>query len=621
FSRVTKPYISKTGVAGRPHLGVPGNITGSVESGDLPEIITAVGPYKTAHIVGCLHHGELLEGTMDFALLPEYFGGSFDMEYAEKLVVEAFEEDTGFEVVATSSRAARASAGASHAASSSASAPAPSWYRSSVARVEPRSMPRPDKVIIDLSRDSSDDENEKPAAKPAEEHPFIDENLAAGESKAGYWPAGARTTAKPGIGKNLSSDSSDEESVIDKKPAAKKAKPGGRGPRRDERAASKDEVIVLGSSDEEEENALPGKPRHHPSEDSYDGDRKPPAKKPRHRRSNPPSGDKEQSALAFASLFDQRQGGRKPSASNRRKRKYNAGEDGAATEKYAKKIRRDYAATIEENGGSSGRFGTLCVRDLNNNQKSALDETRGVCSDGVQRLYERHEVFDPTSATHSLLNLNSISSLFGIDSPGTFVYGHGKAEIGSITDGIEVDEVSGEDGGDAAVDDNGGGDGVRGPVDDDDDGEDSSLKVGGLKVGHTTDGSSRVKYYAEKFLDRVQGKVQQEIRDRERASLTAGDLELIALINVNRLLSESKEDVVGFLLDRLDSLTFDEFPTTIGEAVDHDRNGLPFNAQALIYSCNKGEDECNMLGGGINVNGILLRVIMNALSHPDSTSG
>ena len=71
FSGVTKPYVSKTGVDGRPHLGVPGKITGSVESGDLPEIITAVGPYKTAHIVGCLHH---------FALLPEYFGGSFDRE-------------------------------------------------------------------------------------------------------------------------------------------------------------------------------------------------------------------------------------------------------------------------------------------------------------------------------------------------------------------------------------------------------------------------------------------------------------------------------------------------------------------------------------------------------------
>ncbi|EJK50854.1 hypothetical protein THAOC_30040, partial [Thalassiosira oceanica] len=37
-------------------------------------------------------------GTMDFALLPEYFGGSFDMEYAKKLVVEAFEEDTGLKV-------------------------------------------------------------------------------------------------------------------------------------------------------------------------------------------------------------------------------------------------------------------------------------------------------------------------------------------------------------------------------------------------------------------------------------------------------------------------------------------------------------------------------------------
>ena len=41
---------------------------------------------------------ELLDGTMDFALLPEYFGGSFDRDYAEKLVVEAFKEDTGLKV-------------------------------------------------------------------------------------------------------------------------------------------------------------------------------------------------------------------------------------------------------------------------------------------------------------------------------------------------------------------------------------------------------------------------------------------------------------------------------------------------------------------------------------------
>ena len=31
-------------------------------------------------------------------LVPEYFGVSFDREYAEKLVVEAFEEDTGLKM-------------------------------------------------------------------------------------------------------------------------------------------------------------------------------------------------------------------------------------------------------------------------------------------------------------------------------------------------------------------------------------------------------------------------------------------------------------------------------------------------------------------------------------------
>ena len=52
--------------------GVEGNtlpITGSVEPADLPEIITAVGPYKTAHIVGGVFTRD-----MDF---------------------EAFEEDSG----------------------------------------------------------------------------------------------------------------------------------------------------------------------------------------------------------------------------------------------------------------------------------------------------------------------------------------------------------------------------------------------------------------------------------------------------------------------------------------------------------------------------------------------
>ena len=77
---------------------MPGKITGSVGPDDLPNIITAVGPYKTAHIVGCLHHGDLLDGTMDFDLFQVYFGSSFDRKYAERLVVEAFEEDTGLKV-------------------------------------------------------------------------------------------------------------------------------------------------------------------------------------------------------------------------------------------------------------------------------------------------------------------------------------------------------------------------------------------------------------------------------------------------------------------------------------------------------------------------------------------
>ena len=47
---------------------------------------------------GCIHHGELLEGSMDFDLLPNYFGHLCDREYTEKLVIDAFEEDTGLKV-------------------------------------------------------------------------------------------------------------------------------------------------------------------------------------------------------------------------------------------------------------------------------------------------------------------------------------------------------------------------------------------------------------------------------------------------------------------------------------------------------------------------------------------
>ncbi|EJK77814.1 hypothetical protein THAOC_00329, partial [Thalassiosira oceanica] len=85
-------------------------------------------------------------------------------------------------VVAASSRAARASAGASRAASSRVA----SRNRSSVPSADPRSKPRHD--IIDLSHDSGD------------ENPAANENLAAGESQANYWPAGAGPRPSPGSG-------------------------------------------------------------------------------------------------------------------------------------------------------------------------------------------------------------------------------------------------------------------------------------------------------------------------------------------------------------------------------------------------------------------------------------
>jgi len=139
--------------------------------------------------------------------------------------------------------------------------------------------------------------------------------------------------------------------------------------------------------------------------------------------------------------------------------------------------------------------------------------------------------------------------------------------------------------------------------------ETEDAEVEGVKVGHSTDASSRVSQYVEDIAD----KVRRMIGDRKGANISDDDLELVVLINIDCLLVKSQKEVVAFLLDKLKALTFDKFPTTIGEAINHDRTGIPFSAQALIFSLINGVDDCNMVGGGIDVNGILLRFVMNAL--------
>lgn len=77
FSRVTQLYVSKK--------------TGSLEDLILVCLARSLGVLglpghsRQAHIVGCLHHRELMDGTMDIDLLPEYSGGSLDREYLAKL--------------------------------------------------------------------------------------------------------------------------------------------------------------------------------------------------------------------------------------------------------------------------------------------------------------------------------------------------------------------------------------------------------------------------------------------------------------------------------------------------------------------------------------------------------
>ena len=111
------------------------------------------------------------------------------------------------------------------------------------------------------------------------------------------------------------------------------------------------------------------------------------------------------------------------------------------------------------------------------------------------------------------------------------------------------------------------------------------IKDKGVKIGHTTSAAGRVSNYVDEFGK----KVKQKISDRRAKAPSddddaEDDLELSVLINIDRLLPESQQAISEFLLDKLESLTFDKCPATLGEAIKHDENGLPFCAQVLIFS-------------------------------------
>ncbi|EJK77674.1 hypothetical protein THAOC_00479, partial [Thalassiosira oceanica] len=295
------------------------------------------------------------------------------------------------------------------------------------------------------------------------------------------------------------------------------------------------------------------------------------------------------------------------------RRKY----DEDTVRKYSTKLRRRHAKARGEAPRRSTGFSSMIQRDVNAMQRAALANTRTICSRGIDILHANDEVVNVASKCWHLVNRQS--KVLSIDKPSPFVYMKGQPEVvdgveeSEDSEEIEVVEVNGDDVGDAEVDDDDDdGGGVREPIDDD--GEESEVddddsEDGGLKVGHTTDGSIRVDHYVKEFRE----KVKHEIDFLVEANVSADDLRLSLLIDVNRLLTKSQAELVKFLLDRLKSLTFDEFPTTIGEALNHDMQGPPINAQIWIFSLLKDVDECKMVGGGIDVNGILSRFVMNAL--------
>ena len=247
--------------------------------------------------------------------------------------------------------------------------------------------------------------------------------------------------------------------------------------------------------------------------------------------------------------------------------------------RYSDKIRKDHEDAVSLNGGGRANFGTLCQRDLNETQQGALDSAKTVCSGAVDIIHARDGAIDPSSACYPLVNPNNKVTNMNDNGNAPIVYMQGQPT--KSAEGARK--------------------GTKG------------AKKKGVKVGHSTSATGRVSNYVKDLRKRV----KQKIDDRKSASISDNndddDLELVVLINIDSLLTESQKEVVAYLLDKLSSLAFDEFPKTLGEAIGHDMNGLPFSVQALIYSLLKEEHECNMMGGGIDVNGLLIRLVLNAL--------
>ena len=111
------------------------------------------------------------------------------------------------------------------------------------------------------------------------------------------------------------------------------------------------------------------------------------------------------------------------------------------------------------------------------------------------------------------------------------------------------------------------------------------------KIGCTGNGKERLKYYLKQFKDVVMPTI-------------------ISLLNINAIPDKVQELVTKKILEGLATFLPSELPVTIADATRLEMTGLPVHTILFFWSMVMNYGACMFLGGGILMNGFLLRLYL-----------
>jgi hypothetical protein len=117
------------------------------------------------------------------------------------------------------------------------------------------------------------------------------------------------------------------------------------------------------------------------------------------------------------------------------------------------------------------------------------------------------------------------------------------------------------------------------------------LEESSNKIGETSDGIMREKYYEKEFTTQP------------------FDPKLISLIDLDKIDVRTQRMLVEHILELAKLFSPTEYPTTLRDALKNDRIGLPIYFQIRLRSLVKSAEDCKHCGGSIDVWGVLIAFV------------